>query len=137
MVKGAGRGEQGNTEKGEPAELSNQRPSNRRCSGDVFKGSFLTAGCARPQAKCSCLQGEGCLGVLDGIAIGLCEETSAGLSDFSISSRSRLGFLVVREHSLPSSCTPLTKPLKKKKKKTNEVWIPTWENNQHPFLPEL
>ena len=48
MVKGAGRGEQGNTEKGEPAELSNQRPSNRRCSGDVFKGSFLTAGCARP-----------------------------------------------------------------------------------------
>lgn len=63
MGQGDEGGEKGNTEKGGPAELSNQRPSNRRSSGDVFKGSFLTTGCARSQAKCSVLEGGGVSGI--------------------------------------------------------------------------
>lgn len=58
---GWGRGRR-NAEKGGPAELSNQRP-NRCSSGDVFKGSFLTTGCARSQVKCSCLEGGGESGI--------------------------------------------------------------------------
>lgn len=42
--EGPGGGDKSRREKGGPAELGNQSPSNRCSSGDVFKGSFLTTG---------------------------------------------------------------------------------------------
>ena len=132
VVKGAERGEQGNTEKGEPAELGNRRPFNRRCSGDVFKGSFLTAGCARSQEKCSSLQGGGVSGVFG----WRCHRALWGGRQLDCQilaspQEAGLAFWWLGSIRSPPPAPHLPNHQKKKKKEQMKSGFQPWENNQH------
>lgn len=97
-MKGAEGGEKGITEKGGPAELSNQRPSNRSSSGDVFKGSFPDHRLYQVTSEMwRSGRGRGVWDFWMVLLSGFVRGRSTGLSDFSISSGSRFNLLVVQE----------------------------------------
>lgn len=130
-VKGAEGGEKGITEKGGPAALSNQRPSNRGSSGDVVKGSFPTTGCTRSQVKCGVLEGGGVSGILG----WRCYQAVLGGVNYIA------GFEhLLRKHvqlagcsgvtASPSPNSPPAKPVRQRKLPA-WMFVPTWGNNHH------